>query len=56
MAGGKNTLKELISATIISAESVAKRTQLNHQYTFSQNVLQWQTQEWGCLMTPFQHS
>ena len=53
MVGGKkNTLKKLNFATMKSAESVAKRIQLNHQYTFFQNVLQWQTQEWGYLMTP----
>ena len=36
-----------------SADSVVKRAQRNHQYTFSQNVLQWQTQDRGYLITPF---
>ena len=33
-------------------DSVAKRAQRNHLYTFSQNVLQWQTRQ-GLFNCPF---
>ena len=39
MDGGKNTLIQLTSVATMSADSVAKKVQLNHQYTFFQNVL-----------------
>ena len=48
----KKTLIQLTSVATMSADCVAKRVQLNHQYTFFQNVLHSLIPEWGCLTTP----
>ena len=56
MAGGKNTLMLLTFVTSQSVGSVAKRTLLSLQYTYSKNVLHWHAHDRGYLITPTQHN